>query len=132
MATTLAPQFAARTITLTHPLRPTDRERPGRRLLNIAVAMVGLVLALPLMLGIAALIKLTSRGPVLFKQTRVGLDRRALSRAGGNTRRQIDCGGTPFTMYKFRTMYVDRHDRARQAWAKPEDDRVTPVGRVLR
>src|SRR5439155_16336636 len=108
-------------------IRPTDREGWARRLLNVAVAAVGLVLALPLMLVIAALIKLTSRGPVLFKQTRIGLDRRALSRAGGNTRRQIDCGGAPFTMYKFRTMYLDRHDHARQAWAKPEDDRVTPV-----
>src|SRR2546430_7288135 len=124
MATTLAPLFARRTITLAPALRPTDRERPGRRLLNIAVATVGLVLALPLMLVIALLIKLTSRGPVLFKQTRVGLDRRALSRMGGNTRRRIDCGGASFTMYKFRTMYLDRHDHARQAWAKPEDDRV--------
>jgi len=113
-------------------MRPTDREGRARRLLNVAVAAVGLVLALPLMLGIAALIKLTSRGPVLFKQTRIGLDRRALSRAGGNTRRQIDIGGKPFTMYKFRTMYIDRHDHAREAWAKPDDDRVTPVGRVLR
>src|SRR3989442_14859023 len=82
MATTLAPRFAARTITLAHPLRPIDRERPGRRLLNIAVATVGLVLLLPLMLVVAVLIKLTSRGPVLFKQTRVGLDRRAPSPHG--------------------------------------------------
>src|SRR5439155_18197930 len=101
--------------------RPTDREGRARRLLNVAVAVVGLMLALPLMLVIAALIKLTSRGPVLFKQTRIGLDRRALSRAGGNTRRQIDCGGAPFTMYKFRTMYSDRHGHTRQAWAKLDD-----------
>jgi len=121
-----------RAVPVGRSIRPTDREGRARRLLNVAVAAVGLVLALPLMLVIAALIKLTSRGPVLFKQTRIGLDRRALSRAGGNTRRQIDCGGAPFTMYKFRTMYLDRHDHARQAWAKPEDDRVTPVGRVLR
>src|SRR5947209_7736633 len=133
--TTWTDSYAARPSivpTLTAPLRPVDRERQTRRLLNVAVAAMGLILALPLMLVIAALIKLTSRGPVLFKQTRIGLDRRALSRAGGNTRRQIDCGGASFTMYKFRTMYLDRHDHARQAWAKPEDDRVTPVGRVLR
>src|SRR2546425_2310416 len=132
MATTLVPRFAGRTITLAHSLRPTDRERPGRRLLNIAVATVGLVLALPLMLGIALLIKLTSRGPVLFKQTRVGLDRRALSRMGGNTRRRIDLGGHPYTMYKFRTMYVDNHSADRQVWARPDDARVTPMGRLLR
>src|SRR5881628_3570291 len=122
MATTLVPRFAGRTITLAHPLRPTDRERPGRRLLNIAVATVGLVLALPLMLGIALLIKLTSRGPVLFKQTRMG----------GNTRRRIDLGGHPYTMYKFRTMYVDNHSADRQVWARPDDARVTPMGRLLR
>ena len=132
MATTLVPRFAGRTITLAHSLRPTDRERPGRRLLNIAVATVGLVLALPLMLGIALLIKLTSRGPVLFKQTRVGLDRRALSRMGGNTRRRIDLGGHPYTMYKFRTMYVDDGGTGRQVWAQPDDARVTPLGRWLR
>src|SRR6266566_902295 len=132
MATTLVPRFAGRTITLAHSLRPTDRERPERRLLNIAVATVGLVLALPLMLGIALLIKLTSRGPVLFKQTRVGLDRRALSRMGGNTRRRIDLGGHPYTMYKFRTMYVDNHSAHRQVWARPDDARVTPMGRLLR
>src|SRR5439155_23182315 len=64
------------------PLRPRDRERGGRRIFNFIVAVVGLVLTFPLMLLIAALIKLTSRGPVLFTQTRVGLDRRALSNAG--------------------------------------------------
>src|SRR2546426_9788931 len=85
MATTLVPRLARRTLTLTHALGPTDRERPGRRLLNISVAAVGLALALPLMLLIGLLIKLTSRGPVLFKQTRVGLDPRAPARLGGDT-----------------------------------------------
>src|SRR2546422_10304248 len=107
MATTLAPLFARRTITLAHPLRPTDRERPGRRLLNIAVATVGLVLALPLMLVIALLIKLTSRGPVLFKQTRVGLDRRAPSPLGGDTPRRHHLRGPPDTKYKLRPHDLD-------------------------
>src|SRR5438876_2959344 len=129
----LLPQITlGRAVPVGRPVRPADREGWARRLLNVAVAAVGLVLALPLMLTLAALIKVTSRGPVLFKQKRIGLDRRALSRAGGNTRRQIDCGGMLFTMYKFRTMYIDRHDEARQAWAEPNDHRVTPVGRVLR
>jgi lipopolysaccharide/colanic/teichoic acid biosynthesis glycosyltransferase len=134
MATTFELHAARRTITLVYPapLRPTDRERPARRLLNIAVATVGLVLALPPMLVIAVLIKLSSRGPVLFKQTRIGLDRRALSRAGGNTRRELDLGGKPFTMYKLRTMYADRTNGDRQVWAEPDDARVTPLGRVLR
>jgi lipopolysaccharide/colanic/teichoic acid biosynthesis glycosyltransferase len=113
------------------PLRPRDRERRGRRLLNIVVAVVGLVLAFPLMLLIAALIKLTSRGPVLFTQTRVGLDRRALSNAGGNTRRHIDQGGQPFKMYKFRTMRP-ADGTGKQVWAQADDARITPIGRVLR
>ena len=113
------------------PRRPRDRELPGRRLLNIFVATVGLLLAFPLMLIIAALIKLTSRGPVLFAQTRVGLDRRALSNAGGNTRRHTDQGGQPFTMYKFCTMRL-ADATGSQVWAQPDDARVTAIGRVLR
>src|SRR2546428_12766190 len=100
MATTLAPRTARRTISLVRPapLRPTDREQPGRRLLNIAAATVGIVLALPLMVVLAVLIKLSSRGPVLFRQTRIGLDRRAVAGMGGNTRRSLDLGGEPFGM----------------------------------
>jgi lipopolysaccharide/colanic/teichoic acid biosynthesis glycosyltransferase len=133
MATTLQSVTLGR-ISLRDAVRPLSlgRERRSRRVLNIAVAAVGLVLAVPFMLLIALLIKLTSRGPVLFLQTRIGLDRRALSRAGGNTRRKIDLGGKPFTMYKFRTMYMAPENELRQVWARPNDPRVTPVGRVLR
>ena len=93
---------------------------------------MGLLLTLPVMILIAILVKLTSRGPVLYEQARVGLDRRALSRAGGNTRRHSDLGGRPFTMYKFRTMYVRPPQDDREVWASPDDTRVTPVGRFLR
>src|SRR2546426_10100405 len=109
MTTTLTPYRPARssrpTLSLLHtsPLRPIDREHRGRRLVNIVVAAVGLALTSPLLLLIAALIKLTSRGPVLFTQARVGLDRRALTGAGGNTRGHMGMGGPPFTMYKVRT-----------------------------
>jgi len=134
MSTTLElrPPRRAR-IALAHraPFGAIDRERAARRALNIVVAAVGLVLAFPLMLLIAVLIKLTSRGPVLFTQTRVGLDRRALSGAGGNTRRHTDQGGAPFTMYKFRTMRP-ADERSSEVWAQPEDARVTPLGKVLR
>jgi lipopolysaccharide/colanic/teichoic acid biosynthesis glycosyltransferase len=98
----------------------------------VVIAALGLVLTLPVMLVIAALIKLTSRGPVLFAQQRVGLDRRALSRIGGNSRRRMDLGGAQFTMYKFRTMYVNTDTSGRQVWASSDDERITPVGRVLR
>jgi len=113
------------------PFGAIDREQVARRALNILVATIGLIVAFPLMLLIAALIKLTSRGPVLFTQTRVGLDRRALSGAGGNTRRHTDLGGTPFTMYKFRTMRP-ADETMSETWAQPEDGRVTALGQVLR
>jgi lipopolysaccharide/colanic/teichoic acid biosynthesis glycosyltransferase len=130
-AMTTAIEYRVRHTASLIPFRARDREQPRRRVLNVAVAAVGLVLAAPLMLVIAALIKLTSRGPVLFTQTRVGLDRRALSNAGGNTRRHTDVGGRPFTMYKFRTMRpADPRDA--QVWAQPDDARVTRIGRVLR
>jgi lipopolysaccharide/colanic/teichoic acid biosynthesis glycosyltransferase len=103
----------------------------SRRVLNVSIATVALVLALPPMLIIAVLIKLTSRGPVLFAQRRVGLDRRDLSSAGGNARRHADFGGLTFTMFKFRTMHV--HSKAApEVWAQRDDPRVTAVGRVLR
>ena len=125
-------RFAAALRAYPTPVGVTNREPGARRLLNLLVAAVGILLALPLMLVIAVLIKLTSRGPVLFTQLRIGMDRRSLSRVGGNTRREMDLGGQPFVMYKFRTMYADRSNDNRQVWAQPDDARVTPLGRVLR
>jgi lipopolysaccharide/colanic/teichoic acid biosynthesis glycosyltransferase len=110
---------------------PRLHREGARRALNVVIAAVGLLLALPLLGLIAVLIKLTSRGPVLFTQQRIGLDRRALTGAGGNTRRHFDYGGQPFTMYKFRTMQVAR-TASKEVWARPDDPRVTAVGRVLR
>src|SRR3989442_10930300 len=96
--------YAARpsiALTLTAPLRPVDRERQTRRLLNVAAAAAGLILALPLMLVIAALIKLTSRGPVLFAQQRIGLDRRGASRPGGENPPPPPPRRQPLSPYKF-------------------------------
>jgi len=88
------------------------------------------VLAAPLMLLIAVLVKLSSPGPVFYKQTRVGLDRRHGRPDTSGGRRRIDYGGRLFTIYKFRTMRVE--PVARQVWASPDDPRVTPIGRILR
>jgi lipopolysaccharide/colanic/teichoic acid biosynthesis glycosyltransferase len=101
-----------------------------RRLLNVAVAFVALILLAPVMMIVALLVRLSSRGPVLYRQTRVGVDRRSVS--GGNFRRRIDYGGRLFTIYKFRTMYVDPDAQPKQQWATKNDPRVTPIGRVLR
>ncbi len=109
---------------------PWTRRDQARRALNLAIAALALVLALPVLVIIAILIKLTSDGPVLFTQQRIGLDRRA-GETAGNFRRHADHGGQTFTMYKFRTMRVD-DGAAPQVWAQRDDPRVTVVGRVLR
>ena len=84
----------------------------------------------PVLVGIATLIKLTSRGPVLYRQIRVGRDRRGGNRGCATERRKADLGGMPFKMFKFRTMREERRDC--EIWAHPNDPRVTPLGRVLR
>ncbi len=100
------------------------------RALSVVVAAVGIVACAPLLIAIALIVRLTSPGPVLYTQVRVGVDRR---RPGSqNTgRRRIDHGGKPFKIYKFRTMYVGS-DHGVEQWATPDDPRVTPVGRWLR
>jgi len=104
--------------------------REPRRLLNVTVAMVALILLAPVMLIVALLVKLSSPGPALYRQTRVGVDRRTSS--GGNFRRRIDYGGRLFTIYKFRTMYVDPDAQPKQRWAAKGDPRITAIGRILR
>ena len=102
----------------------------ARRALNVVVAAIALVLSAPLMLLVGLLVKLTSPGPMLYMQTRVGVDRR---RDGSqHWRRKIDYGGRLFTIYKFRTMYVAPEGQAAQVWASAGDPRITPVGRILR
>jgi len=111
---------------------PAVEEHLGRRLLNIAVAGIGLVLALPVMILVAILIKLTSRGPVFYTQTRVGLDQRVPGPGNDNRRRSKDLGGKPFTIYKFRSMRVDAESQSGAVWATPSDPRLTPIGGFLR
>ena len=127
--------LALRSIERRQPL--IDVLTPGARvcrLLNVTVAAIGLVVTLPLMLVIAAAIWLTSGSPVIFTQTRIGLDRRARRhRSNGNGRRSDDLGGRPFTIYKFRTMAPRvGNGSAPQTWACPADARVGALGRVLR
>lgn len=109
-----------------------SRQNLACRALNVAVALLGLVLALPLMLMIGLAIKASSRGPVLYRQQRVGVDRRRRRlNPGLAEQRQTDRGGRIFTMLKFRTM-VHRPHCADEVWASVADPRVTTVGRILR
>ena len=119
-------------IALVAPEIPAVEEHLGRRLLNVAVATIGIILAAPLMLVLAILVKLTSRGPVIYTQIRVGLDQRTPGVGSDNHRRTKDIGGKPFRIYKFRTMTVDAEAKSGAVWATPSDPRLTPVGGFLR
>ena len=103
-----------------------------RRVLNLVVALLGIVLTLPLWILIGLAIRLTSRGPVIYTQTRVGLDQRNTGNRPDDPRRRRDIGGRPFKIYKFRTMTVDAEHGTGAVWAAKNDGRVTAVGRWLR
>lgn len=104
---------------------PTTVASIFKRIIDLTGAAVGLVLLMPLLLGIALLIRLSSPGPALFRQLRLGR------------------GGRPFYVLKFRTMVVDAERRLAELEARNEamggvlfkireDPRITPLGRFLR
>ena len=111
---------------------PRRRSEPVTRAVNVVLALVLLVVTAPLFLIVALLVRLTSPGPVIYTQTRVGLDRRQRGDGPARDRRGRDVGGRPFTIFKFRSMRTDAEADGKAVWATQGDPRVTPVGRVLR
>jgi lipopolysaccharide/colanic/teichoic acid biosynthesis glycosyltransferase len=103
-----------------------------RTTLNLLVALMAVVILLPVLLILALLVWISSPGPVLYTQVRVGLDRREAAKRAQNHRRERNLGGRPFTIYKFRTMRVDAEHHSGAVWAQQSDPRVTPIGRLLR
>lgn len=85
-----------------------------KRLVDIVGSLVGIILFSPIMLIVAITIKLTSPGPVIFSQERVGLHNR------------------PFKMYKFRSMTVQDPKKEAVKWTTPGDSRVTGIGKFIR
>jgi lipopolysaccharide/colanic/teichoic acid biosynthesis glycosyltransferase len=85
-----------------------------KRCFDICAAIIGLILFSPLFLIVAILIKLDSEGPVFFSQERVGKK------------------GKIFRIHKFRTMVQDAERKIGPVWAKQDDPRLNPVGKVLR
>jgi exopolysaccharide biosynthesis polyprenyl glycosylphosphotransferase len=85
-----------------------------QNLYSPVLALIGLFVSLPVMAVVAVLVKVTSPGPVLLRQTRVGKNRKH------------------FTLFKFRSMYVDAEARTGAVWATKNDPRITPLGRVIR
>ncbi len=84
-----------------------------KRVLDIVLALIGMVMCLPIIILFGILIKLESGGPVIFKQERNGRD------------------GQVFYIYKLRSMYVDAEKNG-PMWAEQEDKRITKVGRFIR
>jgi len=80
----------------------------AKEVVDVVLGSVALVLSLPVLAVCAAIVKLSSRGPVLFVQTRVGK------------------GGKLFRMYKLRTMFVDAESATGAVWAKAQDPRIVP------
>ena len=85
-----------------------------KRLFDILLSIVGLVLFSPLFLIIYIAVKLSSDGPVIFSQERIGK------------------GGKPFNIYKFRTMVVNDEQDNTPTLAEPDDKRLTKTGKFLR
>jgi len=81
---------------------------------SFAMALLVLVPALPVMLIVAILVRLSSPGPILLRQQRVGFN------------------GAPFTIYKFRSMNANAEAKTGAIWAAKDDPRITPLGRWLR
>ncbi len=86
----------------------------GKRVFDVVFSLLVLLLTSPLLLLVALLIKLTSRGPVLFAQERVSLN------------------GRRFTMLKFRTMFLQDSNNSNSLHTQRHDERVTRIGRLLR
>ena len=125
----------------------SESSRLCKRIMDVSVASIALVLLSPLLLLTAGLVKLTSSGPIVFCQERVGLnlrgkkktDRRqvedvvheGVERRSGQDRRNDAHYGKPFVLFKFRTMRIDAEINGAQ-FAQKNDPRVTPIGRFLR
>jgi lipopolysaccharide/colanic/teichoic acid biosynthesis glycosyltransferase len=109
-----------------------NRHEGLNRAINVGLAFIALLVLSPLFLLIALLVKLTSKGPVFYSQTRVGIDRRSTRNTAPSHRRIQDLGGHIFTIYKFRTMWVNAEHLSGAVWAAKEDPRVTHVGLLLR
>ncbi|HEY9467343.1 MAG TPA: TIGR03013 family XrtA/PEP-CTERM system glycosyltransferase [Vicinamibacterales bacterium] len=86
----------------------------AKRAMDIVMSLIGIVLTAPIMLMVAALVRITSPGPVIYQQQRVGKN------------------GRVFTLYKFRSMRNDAEKHTGAVWATAGDTRVTPIGRFLR
>lgn len=85
-----------------------------KRFMDVLLSLLGILVTLPFTMIIASLIKLTSRGPVLYQQERMGMD------------------GKPFMIYKFRSMVTDAEEMSGPKFAEKNDPRTTRIGSFMR
>jgi lipopolysaccharide/colanic/teichoic acid biosynthesis glycosyltransferase len=144
---------------------PSAQTSVLKRSIDVALCSAALIALSPLLAIVALAIKLDSKGPVIYEQERVGLNRRRPRSQNGNgngngdgdgegnghdngdgngqanhehempagwDRREADCYGRPFKIYKFRSMVTDAERHTGPVWASAADSRVTRVGRLLR
>ena len=83
-------------------------------MLDVAGSLFGIIITAPIMVILSILVKLTSPGPIIFKQERVGLHNK------------------PFYMYKFRSMAMQSPKEEKKAWTVRNDPRVTGIGKIMR
>lgn len=112
-----------------------------KRSIDIVGAIVGLILTAPLFVILPILIKLGSPGPVFYRQSRIGHNRRrGCRRSSGQSelgrvardRRRSDQKGNPFRVIKFRTMIADAEKKCGPVWATANDPRITRLGNLMR
>lgn len=103
------PVINIRRVPLSDPLN-----RIMKRIVDMFGAIVALILFSPIMITVAIIIKVTSPGPLIFAQERVGLQNK------------------PFKMYKFRSMVVQDENKEKGEWTTKNDPRVTPIGKFIR
>ncbi len=115
-------------------MKPAWPVAMAKRFLDLLAGSVGMIIMSFVHPVVALLIKTESRGPALYSQERVGVNRRA--RRGqawnGPDRRKADVGGKPFRIWKYRTMGIDAEVAGPQLCAKGLDPRVTRIGKWLR
>ena len=86
----------------------------GKRAIGFIIALIAFIILLPILLLVAILIKLDSKGPIIFKQERLGVN------------------GVPFWIYKFRSMCVGAEKQGSGVYSYKGDSRITKVGRIIR
>jgi exopolysaccharide biosynthesis polyprenyl glycosylphosphotransferase len=89
-------------------------EKKLKRISDVIISFIILIITLPLSFLVSLLIKLDSKGPVLFKQERIGMNNKI------------------FKIYKFRSMYMDAEKSTGPVWSTKDDPRVTRTGKILR